>query len=463
MTTEQEYMGELPTLKTPPHSADAEQAVLGGLLMHGKRFDDIAGIVSEDDFFSPVNREIWRGIVKASQAGDGIDIITVAESIPDVESVGGIAYLMGLADSTPSAANLAGYAKLIKTRAVERQIIATAQEIADSGFDPDVSLEEKLANAQAAVLKIGQSDYESALINSNEALLKYVEALDKKFRGEGGAGLMTGFADIDKRTNGLQKTDLIIVAARPAMGKTTFALNIAEHVAIRERKTALVFSMEMGAMQLWDKVAASVTNINLERLRRGELQAEDWSKLTAGVNRAKDSNLFIDDRAALHINQIKATARRLHSRHPLDVVIIDYLQLARANAESREREIAEISGGLKALAKELDIPVVALSQLNRSVESRQNKRPMNSDLRESGAIEQDADIIMFLYRDEVYDEDTEQKGIAEVIFSKYRNGSIGTDFLTNRLEVSRFENAPRGYKPPPPRQKSKKGGFSYGD
>ncbi|MBQ0795764.1 replicative DNA helicase, partial [Zhongshania sp.] len=390
---------------------------------------------------------IYRAILKVRRLGDGVDLLTVAEAIPDLHEVGGAGYLAEIAANTPSTTNLLGYARAVKVKSQERAIIAAASAISESGYDTELSIDEKISAAQKLVMAIGETQAETALLETNSALKKWTDEIDKRYMGEGAQGLMTGFKDIDKRTNGLQPADLIILAARPSMGKTTMAMNIAEHVAIDNRKPVLVFSMEMGGMSLWDRMGASLTGIPFDLIRRGKLRDDDWPKLSEGVSRAKNAPLYIDERAALGINQIQATARRLHRKLPLSLIVVDYLQLATAKSESREREVSRISGGLKALAKELNVPVIALSQLNRDLEKRNNKRPMNADLRDSGSLEQDADLIFFIYRDEVYNDRSTQKGIAELICTKFRNGEIGTDYLATRLEYSRFENLIKPYAP----------------
>ena len=455
-------LDEMALLRRPPQSKDAEESLIGGLLINARYMDDIADIVQPSDFFGRPTKTVFTAITKLHEAGDAIDVITVAEAIENIDSIGGIAYLADMAQNTPSTANLTGYAKLVRDRALERQLCQAGMQITDLGFDTSIGLEEKLGEAQKAVMSIGESTEEATMIDTNSALQQWVSIVDDRFNGNAPTGLMTGFRDIDKRTNGLQKSDFILLAARPSMGKTTLALNIAEHVAVDNQKPVLIFSMEMGAMQLWDKIGSSLSGIPLDTIRRGTLGGEDWPMLSGAVSKAKDSPLYIDDRGELNINQIKATARRLHRKNPLSLIIVDYLQLAKARADSREREIGSISAGLKGLAKELDIPVIALSQLNRDLEKRPDKRPKNSDLRDSGSLEQDADLIFFIYRDEVYNEESPEKGIAEIICSKFRNGQIGTDRLHSRLDVSKFADLSFGYEPPEvPDRKTQATGLDY--
>lgn len=458
---------DVSTLKLPPHSVEAEQSVLGGLLIRGDLFDEVSDVVTADDFFQPRHRRIFSAMAAVHQSGDGIDVITVAESMADIDQIGGVAYLAELAAETPSAANIRAYAKVVNTRAQERALISVGQSITDAGFDTELPLDEKISIAQSEVLAIGRGAGEEKIRTADDNLRDLVETIDQRFRGEAPLGLMTGFRDIDARTNGLQGGDFILIAGRPSMGKTTIALNIAENVSIDQRKPGFIFSMEMPEDQLWQKIGSSLAGISFDKIKTGKLEQEDWPKLSAAVHKAKGAPLFIDDRSALTINQIASTARRMHRKVGLSYILIDYLQLAKVGrkVDSREREISEISSAFKALAKDLKIPVIALSQLNRDLEKRPNKRPLCSDLRDSGSLEQDADLIFFLYRDEVYNSESDQKGIAEVNCAKYRNGKTGVDRLAARLDLSRFENLAYGYEPPPapdqPDQKSQSVGMDY--
>lgn len=443
MSAESEYLEEL-GLKLPPHSLEAEQSVLGGLMIDARMIDDVADLIAPEDFYRPSHQRIFQTLTALQAEGTGIDVVTLAERLAsrgELDEVGGSVYLAEIAASTPSTANIVAYANAVRVKAQERALVAAGNLVADLGFDTTgMTIDEKIAGAQQAVMAIGECKEEMRLLESNHALTAWVEQVDRRFNGEATLGLMTGFADIDRRTNGLQPQDLVLIAARPSMGKTAFAMNIAKHVAIDNRGPVLVFSMEMSGMGLWERMGSSLANIPLDRLRRGQLMPEDWKRLNAGVGRAKNAPLYIDERAALGIHQIQATARRLHRKTPLSLIVVDYLQLATARADNREREVSKVSAGLKALAKELNIPVIALSQLNRDLEKRNDKRPINADLRDSGSLEQDADQIFFLYRDEYYNAKTNSPGVAEIICSKFRNGRTGTDYLASRLEYSRFEN-----------------------
>lgn len=454
-----EDMQGMSGLNLPPHSQQAEQAVLGGLMIDAKLIDEVSELIQSSDFFAPKHRIIYEAIHKVYASGDGIDLVTVCEAIPDLNEIGGIAYVAEIAMNTPSATNTRGYAKAVKLKAQERAIIAAGNAIAGFGYDKDMSIDEKIASAQQSVMTIGETSDEAELTN-NEVLKQWVDALDDRFTNGTSFGLPTGLKALDERFHGLHGPDLIILAARPAMGKTTLALNMAESAAISEGKPVLIFSLEMSRNQLYDKMVSSVSGIKFDRIKKGTLEGEDWSRLTGAVNKMKDRKIHVLDRAGMHINQIAAAARRINRKEKLGLIVVDYLQLVRGDGNSRTEQVGSISRGLKGLAKELDCPVMALSQLSREVEKRPNKRPVNADLRDSGEIEQDADIIMFIYRDEVYNENSPEKGIAEIITTKHRNGEIGTDRLTTRLECSRFENMAHGYEPPPPIA-SKKASFDY--
>lgn len=433
---------EFAGLKTPPCSIEAEQSVIGAILIDSRLVDDVSEVIQAGDFFRPENRTIFETIQAMHSEGTGIDLVTLAERLAStgkLDAVGGAGYLAEVAGLTPTTANTIAYANAVRTKALDRGMITAANEIAELGFDGDVPTSEKLATAQQLVMALGETEAEKQLYG-NDALRDWVDGIDERFNGEGGGfGVATGLKDVDARLNGLQPSDLILLAARPSMGKSTLAFQIAGHAAANDVAT-MVFSLEMSRRQVYDKIGACLGQIPLGRLRKGELVDEEWAKLSATVQRLKDKPLYVDDRAALHVNQVRATARRMHRRQPLGLIVVDYLQLLRGDGENRTNEIGSISRSLKALAKELDCPVVALSQLNRGLEDRTNKRPRNSDLRESGSLEQDADVILFVYRDEVYNPDTTYKGVAELICGKFRNGEIGTDYLASRLEYSRFEN-----------------------
>jgi replicative DNA helicase len=446
---------EVNRIKMQPHSIEAEQSVIGGLLLSADAWDSVAEAVSANDFYRPDHRQIFRQIARLAEAAEPVDVITVADKLEangELEGAGGVAYLAELAANTPSASNIRAYAEVVRERASLRSLIEAAQEIADSGFNPEgrTSLD-LLDEAERRIMQISeQGPKAGGPQDVNPLLEKAVGKIEELFTSGGEiTGLSSGFADLDKMTSGLQPSDLVIVAGRPSMGKTSFAMNLVENAATGQGKPILVFSMEMPADQLVIRMLSSQGRIDQTRIRNGKLEQEDWPKLTTAVSKLKDVPLYIDDTPALTPTEVRSRARKIYREHgELGMIMIDYLQLMQVagSTEGRTAEISEISRSLKAIAKEFKVPVVALSQLNRSLEQRPNKRPVNSDLRESGAIEQDADVIMFIYRDEVYHEDTEDKGVAEIIIGKQRNGPIGSCRLAFVGQFTRFENLVRtGY------------------
>ncbi|WP_415901094.1 replicative DNA helicase [Neptuniibacter sp. QD48_11] len=441
---------DLARIKVPPHSMEAEQSVLGGLMLDNNAWDTVSEVVLDDNFYRQEHRKIYRTMRKLVNDGNPIDVVTLSEELDrtgDLESAGGLDYLIELAKNTPSASNIRAYSEIVRDRSLLRQMISAANEIADDAFNPDgKSSEEILNSAEQKIFQIAEDrPNQGGPEGVNELLKKAVDRIDTLFNSDGDmTGVTTGFDDLDAKTAGLQPSDLIIVAARPSMGKTTFAMNLVENALMASNKPVLVFSLEMPAEQLMTRMLSSLGRIDQTRVRTGSLEEEDWPKLTTAVNMMRDKPLFIDDQAGISPNELRTRARRIVREHgPLSLIMIDYLQLMQMKTpgiESRTQEISEISRSLKAIAKELECPVVALSQLNRTLEQRPNKRPVNSDLRESGAIEQDADVIMFIYRDEVYNEDSEHKGVAEIIIGKQRNGPIGTSRLAFIGKYTKFEN-----------------------
>jgi replicative DNA helicase len=435
--------------KVPPHSVQAEQSLLGGLLLDNRAWDQIADLVTEADFYRREHRLIFSATGKLIERGDPCDVITLSESLDshgDLEDIGGLAYLGTLAKDTPSAANIRAYATIVRENSVLRQLADVGTEIANSAyFTEGRDTAALLDNAEQLVFRIADrgNSRGSGFASIKELLTKAVDRIDTLFHLDNPlTGVSTGFTDIDDMTAGLQASDLVIIAGRPSMGKTTFAMNIAEHAAIKDSIPVAVFSMEMPGEQLAMRLMSSLGRINQTKVRTGKLDDDDWPRLTSAVSILSEAPLFIDDTPALSPTELRARARRLKREHDLGLIVIDYLQLMQVpgHKENRTGEISEISRSLKALAKELSVPVIALSQLNRSLEQRPNKRPVMSDLRESGAIEQDADVIMFIYRDEVYDEDSPDKGTAEIIIGKQRNGPIGMRRLTFLGKHTRFEN-----------------------
>lgn len=437
-------------LKRPPHSVEAEQSIIGGLMLDNQVWDKVSIRVCEKDFYRSEHRTLYRAILTLSQKNQPFDVVTLLDTLKstnELDEAGGEAYLFELANNTPSVANVSAYADIVREKSVQRQLIAVATDIADSAYNPlGRELSELLDVAESRVFAIAEqtaTDGGPEIIKS--ILVRAVERIDALYHsGDSITGLATGLTDLDELTSGLQKSDLIIVAGRPSMGKTTLVMNIAEHAAINAVKPVLVFSMEMPGDSLAMRMMSSLGRIDQHRIRTGKLDDDDWPRVTSAVHMLSEAPLFIDDTAALSPAELRSRARRLVKEHgPLGLIVVDYLQLMKVpgfKSDSRTAEISEISRSLKALAKELCVPVIALSQLNRSLEQRQDKRPVMSDLRESGAIEQDADLICFIYRDEVYNEDSKDKGIAEIIIAKQRNGPIGKVRVAFLGKYTRFED-----------------------
>jgi replicative DNA helicase len=440
---------ETDALKVPPHSQQAEQAVLGGLMLDNKAWDTIADEVSEEDFYRRDHRLIFRAIAQLAEQGSPLDAVTLSEWLEQnalLDDVGGLSALGALAQNTPSAANIKAYAGIVRENSVMRQLIDVGNRIAGSGYETEgrdsVAL---LDNAEKLVFEIAEQGKRGkrGFRNIRGLLAAAVDRIDMLFQQDDAiTGVSTGFTDLDDITAGLQPSDLIIVAGRPSMGKTTLAVNFAENAAIKNQVPVAIFSMEMPGEHLALRMMSSLGHIDQHKIRTGKLDDDDWPRLTSAVSLLDGAPIYIDDTPALTPIELRARARRLKREHDLGLIVIDYLQLMQVNntKENRATEISEISRNLKALAKELEVPVIALSQLNRSLESRTDRRPVMSDLRESGAIEQDADVIMFIYRDEVYNEESPQKGLAEIIIGKQRNGPIGKCILTFRGQYTRFEN-----------------------
>jgi len=436
-------------LKVPPHSIEAEQAVLGGLLLSSRAWEQVADLISETDFYREDHRLLFRAIHELSDAGRPCDAVTVTEwfeSRGQAGQVDGGDYIVQLASNTASAANVKAYAEIVREKSILRQLIDVGAAITSGAFSLEGrNSRELLEEAERAVFAIAdQGQRSGSSYVSVQDMLK--EAIDKiqelhEYEGEI-TGTPTGFKDFDKLTAGLQDSDLIIVAGRPAMGKTTFAMNIAENAAIKHEVPVAVFSMEMSALQLVMRLFSSLGSIDQTRLRTGNLDDLDWPKLTSAMNLLHKSRIFIDETAALSPAELRARARRLKREHDIGLIVVDYLQLMAVpgSTENRATEIAEISRSLKAIAKELSVPVIALSQLNRALEQRPNKRPVMADLRESGSIEQDADLIVFIYRDEVYNDESPDKGLAEIIIGKHRNGPTDTVKLSFQGQWLRFNN-----------------------
>lgn len=443
---------QLDALRVPPHSIEAEQSVLGGLLLDNAAWDRIADFVHEDDFYRYDHRIIFQHIVKLINATRPADVITVYEALTGsgkADEVGGLTYLNALAQNTPSAANIRRYAEIVRDRGVLRKLITVSDEISGQAFNPQgKEVKQLLDEAESKIFAIAEEGARGAqgFLEIQPLLTQVVERIDELYNRDNQndiTGVPTGFVDLDRMTSGLQPGDLVIVAGRPSMGKTAFSINIGENVAIDSGLPVAIFSMEMGGAQLAMRMLGSVGRLDQHRLRTGRLNDEDWPRLTHAIQKMNEVQIYIDETPALSSIELRARSRRLARQcGKLGLIIIDYLQLMSANSagENRATEISEISRNLKGLAKELNCPVIALSQLNRSLEQRPNKRPVMSDLRESGAIEQDADVILFIYRDQVYNPDSPDKGTAEIIIGKQRNGPIGTVRLTFLGEYTKFDN-----------------------
>lgn len=437
-------------LKRPPHSAEAEQSILGGLMLDNQAWDKVSSKLCEADFYRTEHRILFRAVATLARRNQPFDVVTLLDNLKshnELDDAGGESYLFELANNTPSVANITAYADIVREKSVQRQLISIAGEIADSAYNPvGREVSELLDLAETKVFAIAeQTGTDGGPETIKSILVRAVEKIDMLYQnGDALTGLPTGLTDLDEMTSGLQPSDLIIVAGRPSMGKTTLVMNMAENAAIRDGKPVLVFSMEMPSDSLAMRMMSSLGRIDQHRIRTGKLNDDDWPRVTSAVHMLSEAPLFIDDSAGLSPAEMRARARRIAKEHgQLGLIVVDYLQLMKVpgfKAENRTAEISEISRSLKSLAKELKVPVIALSQLNRSLEQRQDKRPVMSDLRESGAIEQDADLICFIYRDEVYHEDSPEKGVAEIIIAKQRNGPIGKVRVAFLGKYTRFED-----------------------
>ncbi len=438
------------TPKLPPQALEAEQSLLGGLLLDNRRWDEVSDEVGRVDFYNQSHRLIFDAVRALQAKNEPADVITVSEWLEqngNLEEAGGMAYVGNLASNTPSTANILNYARIVRERSILRSLISAANEISDTAYTPEGKTpREVLDHAEKLVFDISEHDgrRRQGFTAIQELLTRSVDHIEELYESkETVTGMPTGFTDLDEMTAGLQRGDLVVVAGRPSMGKTAFAMNVAEFIALEKHRPVAVFSMEMPGEQLAMRLLSSIGRINSNKVRTGRLGDDDWPRLTSAVGLLDKAPIFVDDAAGLNPLELSSRARRLSREHnDLGLVVVDYLQLMQSteNNENRATEISNITRALKMLAKELNVPVMVLSQLNRSLEQRPNKRPIMSDLRESGAIEQDADVIFFVYRDEVYNEESEQKGRAEIIIGKQRNGPIGMVPLTFLGEFTRFEN-----------------------
>ena len=433
--------------KVPPQNLEAEESVLGGILLDPTALDRVIEVMSAADFYRDAHRTIFETMLALSERGEPIDLITLSDALKahgSLAQVGGATFLATLADTVPSAANVAHYARIVRDKAVLRSLIRVSGEIVGRCYDGQDDIEQFLDEAERLIFDVSEQRIRPAFFKVGDMIMETIKTVEQLYeRKEMVTGVPTGFLDLDQKTAGLQPADLVIIASRPSMGKTAFALNIAQYVALQTHATVGVFSLEMAKEQLVMRLLCSEARVDNAKVRAGYLGERDFPRLAMAAGRLAEAPIFIDDTPSLNVLELRAKARRLKREHDLGVVIVDYLQLMRGldkKQENRVQELAEISQGLKALAKELRVPVVALSQLNRQVETRGDKRPIMSDIRESGSIEQDADVILFLYRDEMYHADSADEGTAEIIIGKQRNGPIGTVRLAFRSEYTRFEN-----------------------
>jgi replicative DNA helicase len=434
--------------KVPPQNLEAEQSILGGILLDNQALNPVLEIMDQSDFYSDAHRKIFTAILELNNRNEPADLITLSNIMKDqkkLDQVGGVSYLASLVDNVGSAANIAYYAKIVKEKSILRRLIGTATEIINSSYETATDVDQMLDQAEHAIFDISENKIRPSFSPIREVIKDSFKNIERLYANkELITGVATGFDKLDDITTGLQKSELIIIAGRPSMGKTAFALNIAQYAALETNVPVAIFSLEMSKEQLTLRMLSAESRVDSQRLRKGFLGETDWPKLTAAAGRLSDAPIYIDDTPAITVIEMKAKARRLKTEAGLGLIILDYLQLMRGSAyrDSREQEISEISRSLKALAKEISVPVIAISQLNRKVEDRTNRRPMMADLRESGAIEQDADLIAFIYRDELYNksEDNPEKGIAEIIIGKQRNGPTGTVKLAFQEKYTRFEN-----------------------
>jgi replicative DNA helicase len=447
--------GEMFFDRVPPQSIEAEQAVLGALILDGEALVSVSERLRPEDFYRQSHQIIFQAMIDLSERQEPVDLVTIAAELKDreqLEACGGVTYLTELANAVPTAANVDYYARIVEEKSMLRRLIRTATQIVSSGYTNTDNVDELLSDAEQRILELSQRKSDSGFIPIRDVLMDVFEQVEHLYHHKGSVtGIPSGFIDLDKMTSGFQKSDLIIVAARPSVGKTAFALNIAQNVGVRSKETVAIFSLEMSATQLVQRIISAEANVDGTRLRTGFLENEDWEKITMAIGTLSEAKIFIDDSPTITVSEIRSKCRRLKREHGLGLVLIDYLQLiqGRGNTDNRQQEVSEISRSLKAIARELEVPVIALSQLSRSVEQRQDKRPLLSDLRESGSIEQDADIVAFLYRDDYYNQESEKKNLIEIIIAKQRNGPVGTVELVFLKNFNKFVNLDRTHEEPP--------------
>jgi replicative DNA helicase len=441
--------------RVPPQNLEAEQAVLGSILLESDTLLTVMERVRADDFYSVAHQRIFEAMVELNEENEAIDLVTLTARLQDrgqLEEVGGVSYLTKLVGSVPTAANVEYYAQIVEEKALLRRLIRTATQIVASGYEAGEDVGALLNEAEQRILDISRRHAAHGFVSIRDVLMEVFDRVEYLYHHKGGVtGIPSGFPDLDRMTSGFQRSDLIIVAARPSVGKTAFALNIAQNVAVRARETVAIFSLEMSAFQLVQRMICAESNVDAGRMRSGFLEGDDWEKLTMAIGSLSEAEIYIDDTPGITVSDIRAKCRRLKKEKGLGMVVIDYLQLIQTRGrahESRQQEVSEISRMLKQMARELDVPVIALSQLSRGVEQRQDKRPMLSDLRESGSIEQDADVVAFLYRDDYYNQESEKKNIIEIIIAKHRNGPVGTVELVFLKNYNKFVSLDRNHADP---------------
>ncbi|CAH0238141.1 replicative DNA helicase [Priestia sp. YIM B13446] len=445
-------MSDLFADRLPPQNIEAEQALLGAIFLEPSSLTLASELLIPEDFYRASHQKIFTCMLKLSDQGEPVDLVTVTSELADqkiLEEVGGVSYLSDLANSVPTAANVEYYGKIVEEKSILRRLIRTATHIASEGYAREDEVEVLLNEAEKNILEVAQRKNSGVFQNIKDVLVQTYDDIEVLHNRKGDiTGIPTGFSDLDRMTAGFQRNDLIIVAARPSVGKTAFALNIAQNVATKTDENVAIFSLEMGAQQLVMRMLCAEGNIDAQRLRTGSLTADDWGKLTMAMGSLSNAGIYIDDTPGIRVGEIRSKCRRLKQEGGLGMILIDYLQLIQGNGrsgENRQQEVSEISRALKSLARELEVPVIALSQLSRGVEQRQDKRPMMSDIRESGSIEQDADIVAFLYREDYYEKDTENQNIIEIIIAKQRNGPVGTVQLAFVKEYNKFVNLERRF------------------
>jgi len=433
--------------RVPPQNMEAEQAVLGAILLEAEALIASMERLGAEDFYSVSHQRIYEAMVALGEDGEPIDLVTLTARLQDLgqlDEVGGVSYLAKLAGAVPTAANVEYYAQIVEEKSMLRRLIRTATQIVSSGYASEDDVGLLLGDAERRIMELSQSRSSSGFISIRDVLMEVFERVEFLYNHRGGTtGIPSGFVDLDKMTAGFQRNDLIILAARPSVGKTAFALNVAQNVAVRAGESVAIFSLEMSAAQLVQRMVCAESNVDATRMRTGELKGDDWEKLSMAIGSLSDAQIYIDDTPGITVADIRAKCRRLKKEKGLGMILIDYLQLIQGRGkagENRQQEVSEISRTLKMIARELEVPVIALSQLSRGVEQRQDKRPMMSDLRESGSIEQDADIVAFLYRDDYYDKESEKKNIIEIIIAKQRNGPVGTVELVFLKQFNKFVN-----------------------